>query len=58
MEKEKIIFNVFNGEYPFEEFLGQVSALRADEAMTLAKIYHPHPALQPVSNIQPEEYNG
>lgn len=54
-----MIFNVFNGEYPFDVFLGQVEAPHARIAMMKAKKFHPNPVLQPEDpEIQPEQYNG
>jgi hypothetical protein len=44
-------FNVFNGEYPFDQLLGQVEAETDEEALALAvKQYgkqHPHPVVEP-----------
>jgi phosphopantothenate synthetase len=45
-------FNVFNGEYPFDILIGQLTAETAEEALKVAvqdygKQY-PHPVVEPV----------
>jgi len=44
-------FNVYNGEYPFDKFLGTVTANDAETALKIAlKVYgndHPHCVVHP-----------
>ena len=45
-------FNVFNGEYPFDIHLGEVTAENPEDALQAAltqfrTVDHPHPVVQP-----------
>jgi hypothetical protein len=43
------VFNVFNGEYPFDQHLGCVSAETAEEALVIAlKQYGNHCVVEPM----------